>query len=391
MTMATETENTGPESKEMKDVKEMKEALKDETPPDNKQEEKDAAKKEESGKKEEATDAAAAASSAPTKAISVHKTNYEKDVVYLYQFSRTPLLPSISQYCLKVETWLRLNGIRYENVDHKLKFRSKKGALPFVELNGEEIADSTIILRELSQKFGKDLDAGLTSEQRSVSHAMISMIENHLVWVVTCWRTKNFDQVLKGYKVNLQHVLGSRIPNGILNFLCKLTYGRKGVKKVKAQGMGVHTPEEVAQFGCADLKVLSDMLADKPFFFGDEPTTLDVVAFAHLAQILYIDKETSYSLRDYMQENCPNLVGHCSRMKERCFPDWDQICSTLDMNTHLPKPEKQEEKEGKEEAKETKESKEEKEGDKEKADKEEKELEKDKEVDENKEKEKEGK
>ncbi|CAK9809461.1 Failed axon connections [Anthophora plagiata] len=393
MTMATETENTGPESKEIKDVKEMKEALKDETPPDNKQEEKDAAKKEESGKKEETTDAAAATpSSAPTKAISVHKTNYEKDVVYLYQFSRIPLLPSISPFCLKVETWLRLNGIKYENVDHKIKFRSKKGALPFVELNGEEIADSTIILRELSQKFGKDLDAGLTSEQRSVSHAMISMIENHLVWVVTCWRTKNLDQVLKGYKVNLQHVLGTRIPNGILNFFFKLTFGRKGTKKVKAQGMGVHTPEEVSQFGCADLKVLSDMLADKPFFFGDEPTTLDVVAFAHLAQILYIDKDTPYSLRDYMQENCPNLVGHCSRMKERCFPDWDEICSTLDMNTHLPKPEKQEEKEGKEEAKESKESKEEKEGDKEKADKEEKELEKEgKEVDENKEKEKEGK
>ncbi|XP_076278784.1 failed axon connections isoform X2 [Lasioglossum baleicum] len=394
MTMATETENTGPESKEIKDVKEMKEALKDESPPDNKQEEKDAAKKEETGKKEEAADqAATAASPAPTKAISVHKTNFEKDVVYLYQFPRTPVLPSISPYCLKVETWLRLNGIKYENVDHKVKFRSKKGSLPFIELNGEEIADSTIITRDLSQKFGKDLDAGLTAEQRSVSHAMISMIENHLMWVDMYWRTKNLDQVLKGYKVNLQHVLGTRIPNGILNFFFKITFGRRSAKKVKAQGMGVHTPEEVSQFGCADLKVLSDMLADKPFFFGDDPTTLDVVAFAHLAQILYIDKDTAYSLRDYMQENCPNLVGHCSRMKERCFPDWDEICSTLDMNTHLPKPEKQEEKEGKEEPKESKESKEEKECDKEKADKEEKEMEKekDKELDENKEKEKEGK
>lgn len=392
--MATETENTGPESKEIKDVKEMKEALKDESPPDNKQEEKDAAKKEETGKKEEAADqAATAASPAPTKAISVHKTNFEKDVVYLYQFPRTPVLPSISPYCLKVETWLRLNGIKYENVDHKVKFRSKKGGLPFIELNGEEIADSTIILRDLSQKFGKDLDAGLKAEQRSVSHAMISMIENHLIWVVNYWRTKNLDQVLKGYKVNLQHVLGTRIPNGILNFFFKITFGRRSAKKVKAQGMGVHTPEEVSQFGCTDLKVLSDMLADKPFFFGDDPTTLDVVTFSHLAQILYIDKDTTYSLRDYMQENCPNLVGHCSRMKERCFPDWDEICSTLDMNPHLPKPEKQEEKEGKEEPKESKESKEEKECDKEKADKEEKEMEKekDKELDENKEKEKEGK
>lgn len=41
--------------------------------------------------------------------------------------------------------------------------------------------------------------------------------------------------------------------------------------------MGVHSPEEVSQFGCTDLKVLSDTLADKPFFFGDEPTTVSVV------------------------------------------------------------------------------------------------------------------
>ncbi|KAF7990409.1 hypothetical protein HCN44_000214 [Aphidius gifuensis] len=277
------------------------------------------------------------------------------------------------------------------NVDHKMKFRSKKGQLPFVELNGTEIADSAIILKELSQKFKKDLDVNLTNEQRIISHAMISMIENHLVWVNCWWRSKNTDLVLKGYKINLQHAVGSIFPNGILNFFFKFSYARKGAKKLKAQGMGVHTAEEIEQFGCDDLKALCDLLADKPFFFGDEPTTLDVVAFSLLAQILYIEKSTPYSLRDYMETNCPNLVGHCSRMKERCFPDWEEMCNTLDMNTHLPKPPKEEEKESKEDKKETKESKEGKEGkegDKEKADGEEKEGEKDKEVDENKEKEK---
>ncbi|XP_015514155.1 failed axon connections [Neodiprion pinetum] len=392
MTMATETENNAPagETKDIKDVKDMKEALKDETS-DNKQQQEDT--KDAAPAKEEKKDEANAETPAPApaKTVTVHKPNFEKDIVYLYQFQRTPLLPSLSPYCLKVETWLRINGIKYENVDHKLKFRSKKGQLPFVELNGEEIADSAIILRELGQKYGKDLDAGLTPEQRNISHAMISMIENHLVWVVWWWRTKNPDLLLKGFKVNLQHAFGTRIPNAILNFFFKFTFSRKCARKVKAQGMGVHTAEEVAQFGCDDLKVLCDMLADKPFFFGDEPTTLDVVAFSNLAQILYIEKDTPYALRDYMQESCANLVGHCSRMKERCFPDWDDICSTLDLNTHLPKPVKQEEKESKEEAKETKESKEEKEGDKEKADKEEKDVEKDKEVEENKDKEKDGK
>lgn len=108
-----------------------------------------------------------------------------------------------------------------------MKFRSKKGQLPFVELNGEEVADSAIIIKELAQRFGHDLDAALTAEQRNVAHAMISMIENHLVWVIMWWRTKFPDQVLKGYKVNLQHALGTRIPNGILNFFFKFAFGRK--------------------------------------------------------------------------------------------------------------------------------------------------------------------
>lgn len=38
--------------------------------------------------------------------------------------------------------------------------------------------------------------------------------------------------------------------------------------------MGVHSAEEVEQFGERDLKVLSDVLADRPFFFGDEPTSV---------------------------------------------------------------------------------------------------------------------
>lgn len=96
----------------------MKEALKDDAPPDNKQEEKDATKKDETaGKKDDDAAAAAAAggaTAAPAKANVVHHPDYEKDVIYLYQFPRTPVLPSLSPYCLKVETWLRLNGIKYE-------------------------------------------------------------------------------------------------------------------------------------------------------------------------------------------------------------------------------------------------------------------------------------
>ncbi|XP_059472139.1 failed axon connections [Neocloeon triangulifer] len=291
----------------------------------------------------------------------VHKPDFEENVVYLYQFSRTPFLPSLSPYCLKVETWLRLAGLKYENVDHKIKFRSKKGQLPFIELNGEEIADSAIIVKELAAKFDKDLDKDLTNEQKTLSHAMISMIENHLFWVVIWWRSKHPENMLKGYKLNLQHAMGTKIPQGILNFLFKINFARKGSKKVKAQGIGVHKPDEILEFGKNDLKVLSELLSDKPFFFGDEPTSLDVVTFANLAQIYFMDKEVEYPLRDFMGESCPNLVGLVNRVKERCFPDWDEMCANLDLNSHLPKPPKVEEKPKQEEA--VEEKKEEKEKD----------------------------
>ena len=70
----------------------------------------------------------------------------------------------------------------WQNVDHKMKYKSKKGQLPFIELNGKEIADSDIIIRELSKHFDKDLDFGLTEEQKTVSHAFESMLNNHTSW-----------------------------------------------------------------------------------------------------------------------------------------------------------------------------------------------------------------
>lgn len=63
---------------------------------------------------EEAKEATIVAKEAAPKKLNVFKQNFEKDVVYLYQFARTTSLPSLSPYVLKVETWLRLTGLKYE-------------------------------------------------------------------------------------------------------------------------------------------------------------------------------------------------------------------------------------------------------------------------------------
>lgn len=87
---------------------------------DNKEEKADGAAGDGEAKKEEATAVAKTDAPPPAQKFNVHKANFEKDIIYLYQFSRTPLLPSLSPYCLKVETWLRLVGLKYE-VSFKLR------------------------------------------------------------------------------------------------------------------------------------------------------------------------------------------------------------------------------------------------------------------------------
>ena len=68
----------------------------------------------------------------------------------------------------------------FQNVSHNAKLRSKRGLLPFVELNGEEICDSELIIKSLSKTYGKEMDSSLNPEQKNIQHAMLTMVDNHL-------------------------------------------------------------------------------------------------------------------------------------------------------------------------------------------------------------------
>jgi len=356
----------------------------DETKEEKKDEEKsgEETKEESQPKKKEKK----AKEPAPPPPPPVHKKNFEKDIVYVYQFGRTPTVPSISPACLKVETWLKLNGIKYENINHNSKLRSKRGLLPFVELNGEEICDSDVIIKQLTNKFGKDCpSASLSAEQKNVQHAMVTMVENHLVWAAMHWRVKCADNFLKGYQLNLQDMMNTKMPFPLLNFAFKHTMLRKGLKKVKAAGFNGYTAEEIEQFGKDDLKVLSELLGEKQFFFGDDPNHLDLVAFSQLALIINVDDSSESGvkcpLKEFINAECTNLVGLYTRMKDSAWGDhWDvAIGESMDLNPHIPKPEPpKEEEEKKEEAAEEKKPEEKKEEDKEKADSDEKEKEEEK-------------
>jgi len=81
--------------------------------------------------------------------------------------------------------------------------------------------------------------------------------------------------------------------------------------------MGRHSRDEIAALACADLSALSDYLGNNPFFHGDTPSSLDAVAYAYLANILWSPFESGEKRH---ARSLPNLEAFCQRMKARYYP-----------------------------------------------------------------------
>ena len=113
-------------------------------------------------------------------------SDWRQDQVYLAQFPPSPRVRSISPFALKLETWLRLAQIPYQNV-YTRKFSRASHTIPYIELNGQQISDSNRILETLRSQFQVEVDPGLTAQEKAADHAVTSMIENHTTQVRLEW------------------------------------------------------------------------------------------------------------------------------------------------------------------------------------------------------------
>ena len=149
------------------------------------------------------------------------------------------------------------------------------------------------------------------------------MIIDHIHDIFVCraimhWRVSSADNMIKGYHMDLQRMMGTKMPAGLLALVFKHTMLRKGMKKVKAAGFAGYTAEEIESYAKDDLKVLSELLGEKQFFFGDDPNYLDLVAFSHLALVLGVDNSDAgikCPIKEFVESDCTNLVGLVTRMK----------------------------------------------------------------------------
>ena len=92
----------------------------------------------------------------------------------------------ISQFVLKIETYLRMADIEFETRSLGLDFAetAPKGKLPYIEHYGTQIADSSLIVDYLKEHFGDSLDGALSLGERAKGHAIKRMLEEHIWWIM---------------------------------------------------------------------------------------------------------------------------------------------------------------------------------------------------------------
>jgi len=247
----------------------------------------------------------------------LQKPNYKKDVVYLVQFPCSPFIRTISPFALKLETYLRMRGISYEPI-YSLKF-SRKGQIPYIELNGEQIPDSNVIIKELERRKLVSPDDHLSQDQLSLNHLIQITLENHTSAAVFHWRygfhmEEFFRKLCAPYYPNKRSMNMFRF---IQPYVIRL--------KSRMHGIGRHSLDEVAKFSFDDLTAISRLLGDKPFFNGDLPSTIDCTAFGHLVQMVFLPMDTPQ--KKFIKDECKNLEEFVDRMRTRFWPDWDEMCS----------------------------------------------------------------
>jgi glutathione S-transferase len=78
--------------------------------------------------------------------------------------------------------------------------------------------------------------------------------------------------------------------------------------------MGRHSVAEIHAIGCRDVTAVADFLADQPFMLGTAPTSIDAVAYAFLANLLWAPVDSPIRRHAVAR---PTLEAYCQRMKAR--------------------------------------------------------------------------
>jgi len=230
-------------------------------------------------------------------------------VIVLYQIPGAWGASSISPFCIKLETFLKMADLPYEErFGDPRKSPSKK--VPWIDDEGTVVTDSQRCIAHLCRKHGVDLDARLDARQRTTGHALRRMLEEATYFPMVWLRWGN-DEGWAEYRKVMLGFAPKVIGGPILAMIRRTILGQ-----LFAQGTGRHAPESINDFVIADFMAVSEVLGDKPYLFGDEPTTFDATVYGFLASVLAFP--VASKARTFLQKQ-DNLIRYDERVRTRYF------------------------------------------------------------------------
>lgn len=224
-------------------------------------------------------------------------------MIKLYCFGNSFGLEEPSPFTLKVDLYLRVTNTPFEAIADVNSLRTApKGKLPFIEDKGKQIADSYFILQYLNASYQHNLDDWMSQQQQALAHLATKSLDENLYWCIVYSRWMADDT----WPTIRQAFFGDMpVP---LKWIVPII-ARKGVKgDLASHGMGRHSEAEIFEIAKHSLQSLADLLADKPYMFGERICSFDVTAYAFLAQLTLVDLDNPLTR---LAKTYKNLVEYC--------------------------------------------------------------------------------
>lgn len=222
-------------------------------------------------------------------------------------------VPEVSPYVTKTEIHLRMAGLPYVK-ETAMPHLSPKGQLPWLDDDGELIADSHFIRLHLERKYGVDFDQGLSLAERAQAWAIERMVENHFGWTLAHVRWLIPENYAKG-----PAQFFAALPPAMQEDMRRDIQGEVA-ENIRAVGVGRHSEPEILALGVRSLASLSALLGPKPFLMGCRPSGVDAIAFGMLAGLMtpYFDAPIRERAMSF-----GNLVAYVDRMMAGVYPEFD--------------------------------------------------------------------
>lgn len=232
-------------------------------------------------------------------------------MIQLYSFGKNLGVADPSPFVLKVDAYLRMADIEFKHVSRPSNIaNSPKGKLPFIKDGKDIIGDSQLIIRHFENKYNGKLNSHLNAEQNAIAYLVTKSLDENLYFCLLHSRWIREDTW-----PTIKQAFFSRLPFPLKLFL-PMVLKRNIIKSIHAHGLNRHSEEEIKQICQHTFQALSDLLAEKKYFFGHTPSSLDATAFGFLAQFILVNIDNPYN---QIARGFNNLTQYCQRINQTYY------------------------------------------------------------------------